>query len=443
LRIEDNKQIKIIDPTLIKVGACLQVPTFKKVIYRRDRFGMTRVEKIQSVIDRQGYCLAGLLPRLINDNPEVASPFFPYSFPTYDFPPAIDNIEFREDQLRMIKNALLCSRGVLKAPPGSGKTVIAAGIISCYQKAQNCRVLFLTNTIDLCKQAVEEFCKFGFRTSCYFSGQKDIASKHKNIITAGTIQSVRAMPTESLCSYDIIIIDESHHACVYDGDYHRTLLRSTAPVRIGLTATPPKQGAEALVSEGLLGPIIDEISIQEGRTSDLIAQPKVYLAKIPFSENLRGLTKYSSIRKSGIVYNSVRTGIIARHCIKDAELGRSCLIYVSEIEHGFCIQEAIQKIDRTNSVGPVPFIWGDTPTEDRNKVRHSIESKEVKAVVASVVWKEGINIPSLDCVYIVGGGKSETAVIQSIGRGLRKSQNKGQLIIRDFIDSATVSQKKS
>jgi superfamily II DNA or RNA helicase len=56
-------------------------------------------------------------------------------------------------------------------------------------------------------------------------------------------------------------------------------------------------------------------------------------------------------------------------------------------------------------------------------------------VIATAVWKEGINIPSLDVVINAAGGKSEIQTLQSIGRGLRRTEEKLQVIVVDFFDA--------
>lgn len=47
-----------------------------------------------------------------------------------------------------------------------------------------------------------------------------------------------------------------------------------------------------------------------------------------------------------------------------------------------------------------------------------------------------INIPGLDAVINAAGGKSEVAVLQMIGRGLRRTKNKDTVLIYDFFDNS-------
>ena len=60
----------------------------------------------------------------------------------------------------------------------------------------------------------------------------------------------------------------------------------------------------------------------------------------------------------------------------------------------------------------------------------------MKCVICTAVWKEGVNIPELNVVINAAGGKSELVTLQTIGRGLRKTENKSELIIYDFFDNS-------
>jgi superfamily II DNA or RNA helicase len=58
-------------------------------------------------------------------------------------------------------------------------------------------------------------------------------------------------------------------------------------------------------------------------------------------------------------------------------------------------------------------------------------------MIATPVFKEGINIPEIKTLILAGGGKSHIAIIQKIGRGLRKAEGKDRLIVYDFLDDCS------
>jgi superfamily II DNA or RNA helicase len=97
---------------------------------------------------------------------------------------------------------------------------------------------------------------------------------------------------------------------------------------------------------------------------------------------------------------------------------------VNKIEHG----ENISKL------GNFRFIRGATSQDSRDLAKKALISKRLKVLITTCIWREGINIPSLDVVVNAGGGKSEIATLQQIGRGLRKTDEKSTVTIVDFFD---------
>ena len=51
-------------------------------------------------------------------------------------------------------------------------------------------------------------------------------------------------------------------------------------------------------------------------------------------------------------------------------------------------------------------------------------NKEIPAVIATTIWNEGINIPTLNVLINCGGGKSEIRAIQTASRSLTAIEGK-------------------
>jgi superfamily II DNA or RNA helicase len=81
------------------------------------------------------------------------------------------------------------------------------------------------------------------------------------------------------------------------------------------------------------------------------------------------------------------------------------------------------------------YILGKTKGDEREDVRHKLENKKYDVVVASNIWKEGVNIKSLGCVINAAGWKSEKVVMQKLGRGMRTAEGKIDLYYFDFLDT--------
>jgi superfamily II DNA or RNA helicase len=438
-------QFEYIDPIYCKVSPpeilrpCF---SYKKQFWKKGRYSKEQTSYDSFLINKKGYFLAGFLPRIegyCSENSIEFSHNIPKFLSSSQLAkikevPELPGIEFRPDQIRLINTAKNLHRGVLKSPTGSGKTVIASGIISLFPSM---KILFLCHTISLIKQTVSEFERFGLGPiSIVGAGNKDISGR----IVVSTMQSFIKIPIEEYCDkFDVVIVDEAHHVASLGTDrkgnfqstYPKILSTLLAPIRFGFTATLPETEEGKLALEGLIGPVIDEVSTQEGIDQGFLAKPKVKLIKVPYNLKIRNreVITYRDIYQEGIVLYRLRHRLIIEEAKKLADLGQSSLIYVSQLEHGERL------LDVSNRMGlKAHFVQGLMGSEEREKLRNALHRKEILVIIATVVWQEGINIKSLNNIMVAGGGKSEKALFQTIGRGFRRDTEKEEIVIYDFLD---------
>ena len=335
--------------------------------------------------------------------------------------PHLEHITFRPDQEELINLAVTEKRGVLSSATASGKTIVALGVISCFPEA---KVLYLCHTVDLMSQLYGELEKFGFTDLNVIQGKLKAV---KGKITVATRQTFSKLdPSSYEDYYNIILIDEVHHIPNFESEYVRVLKNSKAEIKLGFTGTMPKNRTSRMAIEGLVGPVIGELSIKDGIDKKIIAKPKVNLVVVYHKENVRDT--YRDIYVKEVVQNSKRNRIIMREAKKYVRKGLTVLIMIKEIEHG----ELLSKIG--SSLGLNTFVWGDTDAEERKEAKHKLGKRVLSCVIASTIWKEGIDIPSLDVVFNAGGSKDRIPTLQIPGRGFRRTDSKTQFILVDFID---------
>ena len=135
----------------------------------------------------------------------------------------------------------------------------------------------------------------------------------------------------------------------------------------------------------------------------------------------------------GVVDNLARNMMIivtAKNLISE---NKSVLINVNRIKHGKILEEMA-----TNYGVKCKFVHGADGDDSRTKIKKALESKKIKCVIASAIFKEGVNIPSLDACVNAAGGKSEIATLQALGRGLRTTKTKKEVLIIDFNDTSNM-----
>ena len=88
------------------------------------------------------------------------------------------------------------------------------------------------------------------------------------------------------------------------------------------------------------------------------------------------------------------------------------------------------------------FVSGAVKTKDRKEEYDEIKTSDNKIIVATYgVAAVGINIPRIFNLVLIEPGKSFVRVIQSIGRGIRKADDKDFVQIWDITSSCKYSKR--
>jgi DNA repair protein RadD len=338
--------------------------------------------------------------------------------------PKVKGIKLRGKQLEQITAANKRKRGLIQSATGTGKTVVQAGIASTHPKL---KVLILSHTTDIVEQTYEKFIEYGLTDVCKVYGSDPLTNR----IVVSTRQSWVKRAAEHRDEFDIIMIDEVHHVQKFLSEYEHILTNCSAPIRLGFTATIPKDDEAMITLEGLLGPVINQYDVNDAVNDGILAKPKVKIVKAP-DLYIPKRTRYQDVYKQGIVENIERNRLIAQLVRDNTATGQSVLCMITQIKQG----KEIQTILANEFNLDVPFVHGLTQKEERRLVKKALNRKKVKAVISSSVWTEGVDIPSLDVLIVGALGKSETRTLQFVGRGLRKTDDKRQMLIIDIFDNS-------
>lgn len=348
--------------------------------------------------------------------------------------PHLEGITFRPDQMAALDATVGVPRGLIIHPTGSGKTIIALGIFSMHP---NKRRLFLCHTKDLLNQAYDEIKKFNFDNVFIMGGGykdkiEDVQGVDNSILLS-TIQTFINLDVDDYITlFDLIIVDEVHHVTKKNSQYGKVMRGNLAPMRYGFTATKPTKTKASLMNEGYFGPVLAELTLQEGVEKGILAVPNVNLLSVPYSTKLNQKCKntYKKFYEFGIVKNRRRNKLIVNEAIKMLKRDKITLVVIERTEHG----ETLQKMFKKRLGKNVPFVQGSSSRSRRLRVKKRLIKRRLKIAICSKVWREGINIPALDHVVLAVGMKEEIMVMQTIGRGLRTTEGKRELLFTDFLD---------
>ncbi|KYK24185.1 hypothetical protein AYK24_06655 [Thermoplasmatales archaeon SG8-52-4] len=415
--------------------------SYEDVVRKRNRFGVKGKEVVTRhlITGREGTggtFLSGLLPRVekaIGKTKETLQVNGSLECLPEPIQPALPGITFRPDQKKAFCKIAKYQRGMILFPTGSGKTIIELGVASMWPQ---CRILWLCHTLDLLEQFTKEAKIYGFanRLVKLRGGYDPPRGLHNSAIVASTIQSVEKLDLETRISqFDIVMVDEAHHVHKEDSRYGTVLRHCLAPGRLGMTATAPNKQRGALVNEGLFGPIIAELKRSQGIKRGILAKPKITILPVPFDDKLdaecskgKSFKKYYNIC---ITNNKIRNRLIVREVRRTIKKNETVLIIIEYTDHGKILKDLLKK----NGI-KAPFVYGETPSERRVKIKNQLALGKKQIVIASRVWKEGVNIPSLNKVILAYGMKDDKGTIQAIGRGFRTTVTKKVIELVDFLD---------
>ncbi|GEM_PF-4719980 len=330
------------------------------------------------------------------------------------------NLTLRDYQEEAVREAIKAGRGFIELPTGTGKTLIMAGILKNLNIE---RAAIITPSIALAEQIKRDLSymlneEIGLMIS---------NTKIKKNITVTTYATFKKRPTEFM-NVDVLIMDEVHH--LTGVKTFEAVWRNPAKYKFGLSATATVDKVNLKYVFAILGNCIYKKSI--GELTDYLPEPTVLFFRMKYEDgrfdNLQDINPFQRYRLE-IIRNPVRNRLIARLGGIMVDLGLNTLILCSKKEHAYYIHMYLRQLEGIN----VPIIWSNVSANLRNDIVQNFE--KYKIAIATTIFDEGINIPSLNVIINATGEASSIKTIQRAGRGFRKTKNKSNLLIIDFIDS--------
>jgi len=303
----------------------------------------------------------------------------------------------RPYQLEAVHSLILNYGGIIVLPTGSGKTLTLIE----YLKIMNMKTLVLVPTIDIRRQW-EEY--------------------NLPNVTISTYQNPKLKLKGVMESYAIVVCDECHHASAKT-IYNLAMSTRTDAILVGCSATIQREDGEDLKVYGALGRIIYKIGRKELIAQGYLANARVIYLKPRFQTDGKYMD-YQKVYNLEIVHNDYRNQLIVTTAVDDALNQRKILILVSTIEHGEIL---LGKLEQFKDIKTI-FMNGKSKDRDQDMSKWDI-------IIATSIYDEGYNLPSLDTLILAGSGKSKIKVTQRVGRVLRVKADGRTAIIYDFIDT--------
>lgn len=386
----------------------------------------------------------------------------------------------RDYQLDAFVHAVRERRALLLSPTASGKSFIIYLLTRYY----NVKTLIIVPTTTLVHQLASDFEEYGYNGSQRLGTNRTNNSKSKNRnseavynspgsdwfgensrdtkinewtngihkifsgqekrsqaqVTITTWQSIYKLNKDWFKEYDVVIGDEAHNFKAKSLTSILTKLED-CKYRFGFTGTLDGTQTHKLVLEGLFGPVRKVTTTAELIEQKHLAEFKIKAIVLSYPDEIRQMITRAADYQAEMDY--IVTLAARNNFIKNLALsleGNTLLLFQFVEKHGKALYEMINKESKV----PVFFVHGGVEGSEREEIRKIVNGGTDAIIIASYgTFSTGINIPNINNVIFASPSKSRIRNLQSIGRGLRKSETKTEATLFDISDDMSWKTKKN
>jgi superfamily II DNA or RNA helicase len=348
-------------------------------------------------------------------------------------PMAGQPIVLRDYQYDVVNKFVENPQSLQEVATGAGKTITTATLSHLCEVYG--RTMVIVPNKSLVVQTEEDYKNLGLDVGVYFGDRKELNRTH----TICTWQSLNVLDKKSydddtlslaeFCEGVVaVIVDEVHQA---KADVLTKLLTQNfknCAIRWGLTGTIPKEKWEFNGILASIGPVINQVTAHDLQQKDVLAKLDIQILQ---TQDVQSFRSYQE-EYTWLVTDSNRLSWIADYIKTASETGNT-LVLVNRIDTG-------KKL--TDQIPDSVFISGAVKLDDRKEEYDEVKTSDGKIIVATYgVAAVGINIPRIFNLVLLEPGKSFVRVIQSIGRGIRKAEDKDFVQIWDITSTCKYAKR--
>jgi superfamily II DNA or RNA helicase len=343
-------------------------------------------------------------------------------------------VVLRDYQIEIINQFLANPQSIQEIATGAGKTLITAALSNSIENYG--RSIVIVPNKSLVTQTEADYINLGLDVGVYYGDRKEYGKTHtictwqslgnmlKNTKSGEAEVSIGEFIEGVVC----IMVDEVHMAKAEVLKELLTGVMSHIPIRWGLTGTIPKAIYEAQALYISLGNVINKLAASTLQDMGVLAQCHVNILQLKDDVEF---SNYQSELKH-LLEDTYRLDAIAQKILEISQSGNT-LILVDRVNAG---KELVSRMP--DSV----LVSGNTDMTERKEQYDEIATSTNKIIVATYgVAAVGINIPRIFNLVLIEPGKSFVRVIQSIGRGIRKAEDKDHVQIWDVTSTCRFAKR--
>jgi len=355
----------------------------------------------------------------------------------------------RNYQLEALEHALSNSQSLLLSPTASGKSLIIYMAIRFFLEVSDQSILLIVPTTSLVEQMYSDFADYSqfdewnVDENCHkiYAGREKYNIPNRVVIT--TWQSIYKERATWFQPFGMVIGDEAHS---FKAKSLTAILEkcTECKFRMGTTGTLDGTQTHQLVLEGLFGPVHKVTTTKKLMDSNDLAQLDINILLLKYADEFCKVKRDYQAEMDFIVKYEPRNNFISNLAM-DAD-GNTLILFQYVDKHGKplhnMLQEKFKKMDIIDR--RLFYVSGETDVDTREEIRAITEKESDAIIVASMgTFSTGINIKRLHNIIFASPSKSQIRVLQSIGRGLRKSADDINTKVYDIADDLHWKSKKN
>jgi len=334
-------------------------------------------------------------------------------------------INLHDYQSRALNDLMTRHRGVLVAPCGSGKTIMAMEALS--RRSQ--KTLILVHTLDLLKQWKERVQEF-LEIQCGVIG--DRKKEWQEDIVVATVQTlIRDKSLVMKLKEDVgtLIVDECHHTPATT--FHKIVGQMKPCYLYGFSATPKRQDGLSEVMHFFLGPTLHTILSSDLQKKKQLLRPelKIILTDFFFAYDREDPESYHQLMES-LVTDKERNELIIEELLSHSS--GSNLILSQRVAHCLELHDKLQSRLPEGSISAV--VTGQTGKEEREELLSLTREGKINYLFSTQLADEGLDIRRLENVWLACPSRNTARIEQRLGRVMRTHEEKSRARVFDFVD---------